>query len=267
MTLAGGRSPARASDSCSSARICRIDPDDRDTVGDRAADDLCRAADAGRLLAVPDGDQEIDIRQHDETGRLVGARAFVGGAVEVEDGGGARQQLFERRARGWRIEVARVFGARKRQNRFQPEAGRKPGLGEEAVRSFRQRGDDHERVGEARRRARRVRRAGACQHGVAAFDLARRIDDGRENAIEQGAHRRLGFDREFRRQAMPADADAQADAGRQRIKRNAHRAPPVTLDRPSLAIALPMYPYIRTLNLFIWRLNLVEPGGVEPPTS
>jgi hypothetical protein len=52
--------------------------------------------------------------------------------------------------------------------------------------------------------------------------LSRACDDGRENAIERGAERRVGFGRQFGWQAMAADADPQTDAGKGRRKLGGH---------------------------------------------
>ena len=197
------------------ARILRVDADDGNPVGDRAADDLRRAADAGRLLAIPDGDEEIDIRQHDEAGRLVGARALAGGTVQFENRCRSGKQSFESRTRFRRLEIARVFGASEGQNRFQPKAGRQPRFGDDAVRTFRHRGNDCELA----RRGRRL------TVGIIALDVVRSIDDRRENAVEERAQWRRGFGRQFGRDAMPADTDAHANAGRKWKEVSAHGRP------------------------------------------
>ena len=121
------------------ARVLRIEADHGYAVGDCAADDLSRAADAGRILAVPNGDQKIDIREHDEAGGLVGTRTLASVTVQFENRGGVPEQSFERSKRFRRMEIAGIFGAGKRQHGFQHVAARKPRFCDQAIRAFSQR--------------------------------------------------------------------------------------------------------------------------------
>jgi hypothetical protein len=97
----------------------RVEPDNGDAVGDRTADDLRCAACSRRIFAVPDGDEQIDIRQHDKARRLIGPPALIGGAVELEYRGGGHQQLLECRPRFRRGKIAGILGAGKRQHSFE----------------------------------------------------------------------------------------------------------------------------------------------------
>jgi hypothetical protein len=170
-----------------------LDPHHGDTIGDCALDDLCGAADAGRRLAVPDRDQHLDICQHEKARRLVGAGTLIGFAVKLEYVAGAGEQLFELAARHLRLEITLVLGPVERQDGLQCKTGRKPRCGDDAVRAFRQRGDDDE-----------------CFRG---FCLARGIDDCSQHALDERAQWRFGVFGQFRRHPMAADADAQAGRG------------------------------------------------------
>ncbi len=179
-----------------------LDPHHDNAIGDGALDDLRGAADAGRHLAVPDRDQHVDIRQHEEAGRFVGAGTFIGSAAKLEHVAGAGEQLFELAARRLRLEVARVFGPVERQDGLQSKAGGEPRFGDDAIRPFRERGDDDE-----------------CARGVR---LARRSGDCRQDAVDVRPQRCFGLFRQFRRHPVAADADAQAGRGQYRVAGGAH---------------------------------------------
>jgi len=57
---------------------------------------------------------------------------------------------------------------------------------------------------------------------VSAFGSATLVNDDSENTIENGTHRRLGFDRQFRRPAMTCDADAETNVREWGVSAGAH---------------------------------------------